>query len=91
MWITLIILSREFIVTGIRLITVGEGKVIAASKLGKLKTALTMIALILLLMYPYAGIFPIIGTYVLYIGLAFTIISLVDYFLKNKKEIMSSI
>lgn len=91
MWITIIIMTREFIVTGIRLITVGEGKIIAASKLGKLKTATTMIALILLLMYPYADIFATIGIYILYVGLAFTVISLVDYFIKNKKEIMSSI
>ncbi|MCK5761388.1 MAG: CDP-diacylglycerol--glycerol-3-phosphate 3-phosphatidyltransferase [Candidatus Izimaplasma sp.] len=91
MWITIIIMSREFIVTGIRLITVGEGKVIAASKLGKIKTASTMIALILLLMYPYANIFAEIGLYILYIGLAFTIISLFDYYLKNRKIIMESI
>ena len=91
MWITIIIMSREFIVTGIRLITVGEGKVIAASNLGKFKTASTMVALILLLMYPYAIIFADIGLYVLYIGLAFTVISLVDYYLKNKEIILKSI
>ena len=91
MWITIVIMTREFIVTGIRLITVGEGKVIAASKLGKLKTASTMIAIILLLMYPYADIFATIGIYILYIGLAFTVISLIDYYVKNKTEIMSSI
>ena len=91
MWITIIILSREFIVTGIRLITVGEGKVIAASKLGKLKTATTMIAIVLLLMYPYGDIFANIGIYILYLGLALTVFSLVDYFLKNKKIIMDSI
>lgn len=91
MWITLIILSREFIVTGIRLIAVGEGKVIAASKLGKYKTASTMIAIILLLMYPYASIFADIGIYILYLGLALTVISGFDYFIKNKKIIMESI
>ena len=90
-WITIIILTREFMVTGIRLITVGEGTVIAASKLGKLKTALTMIALVLLLMYPYADIFATIGIIILYIGLAITVISLFDYYWKNKTEIMKSI
>jgi len=88
MWITLIILSREFIVTGIRLIAVGEGKVIAASKLGKYKTAFTMIALVILLLYPYASIFPEIGIYILYIGLVLTIVSGIDYFIKNKKIII---
>jgi CDP-diacylglycerol--glycerol-3-phosphate 3-phosphatidyltransferase len=60
-WITVVILSREFIVTGIRLIAVGEGKVIAASKLGKYKTASTMVALTLLLLYPYNNLLPDIG------------------------------
>ncbi len=91
LWITLIILAREFIVTGIRLIAVGEGKVIAASKLGKYKTASTMIALTLLLLFPYGNIFPEIGTYILYIGLILTIISGIDYFIKNKKIIMASL
>ncbi|MFA5037671.1 MAG: CDP-diacylglycerol--glycerol-3-phosphate 3-phosphatidyltransferase, partial [Candidatus Izemoplasmatales bacterium] len=44
-WVPLIVLSRELIVTSIRLIAVGDGKVIAASKLGKYKTASTMIAI----------------------------------------------
>jgi len=91
MWITLIILSREFIVTGIRLIAVGEGKVIAASKLGKYKTASTMVALVLLLMFPYHDIFPDIGIWILYIGLALTVISGIDYFIKNKTIILDSI
>ena len=91
MWITLIILAREFIVTGIRLIAVGEGKVIAASKLGKYKTALTMVALVLLLLYPFANIFPVIGIYILYVGVILTVISGLDYFIKNKKIIMASI
>ena len=91
MWITLIILSREFIVTGIRLIAVGEGKVIAASKLGKYKTATTMVALTLLLMYSYDDIFVDIGMYILYLGLVLTVVSGIDYFVKNKKIIMESI
>ena len=90
-WITVIILSREFIVTGIRLIAVGEGKVIAASKLGKYKTASTMIALVLLLMYPFDNIFPDIGIYILYLGVLLTVVSGFDYFFKNKKIIMESI
>ena len=74
-WITVVILSREFIVTGIRLIAVGEGKVIAASNLGKYKTASTMIALVLLLMYPFDIIFPDIGIYILYLLLLVDLIT----------------
>ncbi len=91
MWITLIILSREFIVTGIRLIAISEGKVIAASKLGKYKTASTMVALVLLLLFPYSDIFTDVGMWILYLGLALTIISGIDYFIKNKTIILESI
>ncbi len=90
-WITVLILSREFIVTGIRLIAVGEGKVIAASKLGKYKTASTMIALVLLLAIPYATILGEIGMYVLYLGVVLTVVSGIDYFIKNKTILTESI
>ncbi len=92
-WITVLILSREFIVTGIRLIAVGEGKVIAASKLGKYKTASTMIAIVMLLALPYLPYpeFKLAGLIVLYIGTALTVISGLDYFFKNKETITSSI
>lgn len=89
-WVTVVILSREFIVTGIRLVAVGDGKVIAASKLGKYKTASTMIGIILMLMYPYLQLFADIGIWIVYVGTILTIVSGVDYFMKNKKIIMES-
>jgi len=85
MWVVLVILSREFIVTGIRLVAVGEGNVIAAGQLGKYKTASTMIALILLLLH-----IEFIGLIVLYIGVALTVISGLEYFIKNKDTILAS-
>ena len=90
-WITVIILSREFIVTGIRLVAVGDGKVIAASNLGKYKTASTMIALVLLLLFPFAEILVTIGIYILYVGVILTVISGYDYYSKNKEIITKSI
>ena len=90
-WVTVIILSREFIVTGIRLVAVGEGNVIAASKLGKYKTASTMVGIILMLLYPYWMILADIGIWVVYIGTLLTVISGVDYFMKNKEIILKSI
>ena len=90
-WVTVVILSREFIVTGIRLVAVGEGNVIAASKLGKYKTASTMIGLVIMLLFPWATILTEIGLYVVYLGTVLTIISGVDYFIKNKEIIMKSI
>ena len=91
LWITVVILSREFIVTGIRLVAVGDGKVIAASNLGKYKTASTMVALVLMLLYPYLSVLADIGLWVLYVGVILTVVSGVDYFNKNKEIIMKSI
>lgn len=90
-WIVITILSREFIVTGIRLVAAPTGKVIAASKLGKYKTATTMIALVILLMYRFDKAFETYGLIILYIGLALTIISGIEYYYKNKHIIQESI
>ncbi len=79
MWIVLVILTREFVVTGIRLIAVDSGKVIAASLLGKYKTATTMFSLILLLFH-----YQQVGMIVLYIATALTIISGFEYIIKNQ-------
>ena len=90
-WVTIVILSREFIVTGIRLVAVGDGKVIAASKLGKYKTASTMVGLVIMLLFPYLNIFLEIGIWFIYIGTILTIVSGIDYFIKNKEIILESI
>ena len=90
-WVTIVILSREFIVTGIRLVAVGDGKVIAASKLGKYKTAVTMVGLVMMLAFPYWMMLADIGIYVVYVGVVLTIVSGVDYFNKNKEIILKSI
>ncbi|RDW17775.1 CDP-diacylglycerol--glycerol-3-phosphate 3-phosphatidyltransferase [Oceanobacillus chungangensis] len=84
-WIVIIIISREFAVTGLRLVAAGEGIVLAAGNLGKIKTATQMIAIAVLLLhnfpFSYLG-FPF-GTIMLYIALFFTVLSGVDYFIKN--------
>ena len=89
-FITILILSREFMVTGIRLVAVGEGNVIAASKLGKYKTATTMIGLTLMLSAPYLEILNIVGLWIVYVATILTIVSGLDYFFKNKKVILQS-
>ena len=53
-WVAMIIIAREFIVTGIRLLAVGEGRVIAASMWGKVKTVTQIIAICLLLLDTYS-------------------------------------
>lgn len=91
MWIVLVILSREFIVTGIRLVAASEGTVIAAGNLGKYKTVFTMLALTILLILPTEGSSLYwIGLVLLYIGVLFTIISGIDYFMKNRKQVFKT-
>ncbi len=85
MWVVLVILTREFVVTGIRLIAVDRGNVIAASLLGKYKTASTMMALILLLFHIRTP-----GMIVLYIATALTIISGFEYIIKNQHSFKDS-
>ncbi len=91
MWIVLVILSREFIVTGIRLVAASEGTVIAAGNLGKYKTAFTMVALIVLLVLPEQGtVLYWIGIITLYIGVLLTVVSGVEYFMKNRAQVFKS-
>lgn len=84
-WIVIIIISREFAVTGLRLVAAGEGLVLAAGKMGKWKTVFQLAAISVLLLhnFPFAYIgFPV-GTILLYVALALTVVSGVDYFIKN--------
>lgn len=90
-FVVILILMREFIVTGVRLVAVEHGTVIAASKLGKLKTATTMLALIVLFLFQSSNIVLVIGLVFIYIALALTIISGVEYFYKNRQVIFESI
>ncbi len=82
-WIVIIIISREFIISGFRLIAADKGVVIAANYWGKFKTTFQMIMTILLILqldYTYADTVEWIFVY---IALALTVISLVDYIYRN--------
>lgn len=84
-WVVILIISREFAVTGLRLVASGEGIVLAAGNMGKIKTATQMVAIAVLLLhnFPFSYIgFPF-GEIMLYISLFFTILSGIDYFIKN--------
>jgi CDP-diacylglycerol--glycerol-3-phosphate 3-phosphatidyltransferase len=83
-WVVIIIIAREFAVTGLRTLAAADGIVIAASKWGKAKTISQMIAITLLLLYPIPY-FQLVGTVIMYIALVLTIISGVDYFRLNTK------
>ena len=86
MWIVAVIVCRELAVTGLRLLLVNDGEVLAAAWPGKVKTATQMLAIIFLLIddFPVKGLPFSIGTILVYICLVATIYSGVDYFVKNK-------
>ena len=83
-WIVIIIISREFIISGFRLIAADNGIVIAASWWGKAKTISQMI-MIILLIADFGGIFDTINQIFIYLALVLTVVSLVDYIAKNKQ------
>lgn len=83
-WVVTIIISREFIISGFRLIASDNGIVIAASYWGKFKTVFQMV-MIIVLIADLGGIFTFIGIALIWIALALTVISLVDYVVKNKQ------
>lgn len=82
-WMVIVIISREFIISGFRLIASDNGVVIAASYWGKFKTTFQMLMIILLIL-DLGGVFTTIGTIVTWIALILTVVSLVDYLAKNK-------
>lgn len=88
-WIAVVIIGREFLVTGLRGVAAAEGVVIAASNPAKLKTIFQIVALTMLLLDEYflalTGFSP--GVWVLYLALIFTIYTGFDYVLKTFAQI----
>lgn len=82
-WIVCIIIAREFIISGFRLIASDNGIVIAASYWGKFKTTFQMVMVIVLMLNFQNSIMIIIGNILIWVSLALTVISLVDYVAKN--------
>jgi CDP-diacylglycerol--glycerol-3-phosphate 3-phosphatidyltransferase len=81
-WIVIIIISREFIISGFRLIAADKGVVIAASYWGKFKTVFQM-AMVILMIADLPAL-SILTQIVMWIALALTVVSLIDYLVKNK-------
>ncbi len=86
-WMVIIIISREFVISGFRLVASDNGVVIAASYWGKFKTTFQMLMIIVLILNP-GGIFYVIGQVLVWIALILTVVSLIDYLVKNKHVIL---
>lgn len=91
-WIVIVIISREFAVTGLRLLLAGEGEVVAANMLGKIKTWTQIIAISALLLHNilFAMISIPFAQLALWVSLIFTIWSGWDYFAKNSQVFKNS-
>lgn len=85
-WIVIIIIAREFIISGFRLIAADNGVVIAASYWGKFKTTFQMLMVIVIIfnINLQLGWLNILGTILIYVALVLTVVSLIDYIAKNK-------
>ena len=83
-WIVIIIIAREFIISGFRLIAAENGIVIAANYWGKFKTVSQMVMIILLIL-DFGGIFDMFETVFIWLSLALTVISLITYIWENRK------
>lgn len=82
-WMVIVIISREFIISGFRLIASDNGVVIAASYWGKFKTTFQMVMIVLLIL-DLGGAFRTVEVIVTWIALILTVVSLIDYLIKNK-------
>ncbi len=84
-WVVIIIISREFIISGFRLIASDNNVVIAASYWGKFKTTFQMIMVCLMLvLVPTVRWMVILTDVIMWIALILTVVSLIDYLIKNK-------
>ena len=84
-WAFFIVLAREFAVTGLRLVAVEQGLVIAAGKSGKVKTASTMVCIVLMLAFPSATLNLVCVAVIL----VTTVYSGVEYFIQNRQVILN--
>lgn len=85
-WAFFLVIARELAVTGLRLVAVEQGRVIAAAKSGKVKTASTMVCICLMLLLPDAATLRLVCVWII---LLTTIYSGIEYFIKNRDVLTS--
>lgn len=89
-WIVIVIIGREFIISGFRLIAADHDVVIAANIWGKLKTVVQMVMSIVLIIGIDLPVFEIIEQVLIYLALVLTVISLITYIWENRRLILDS-
>ncbi len=83
-WVVMIIIAREFVISGFRLIAAQKGVVIAAGYTGKIKTTLQMIMVCFMIGNVNHIVFTVVTYILLYSALAMTLISMTEYLIKNR-------
>ena len=91
LWVYVVMLIREFAVSGVRMVAAKNGEAIAAGKTGKWKTFITMVAIIVLFLSGLHDAVIYAGQVLIYIACLLTIISGIEYFVKGRKHILKSI
>ena len=91
-WIVMVIVAREFVVTGLRSIAASEGQVIAASIWGKLKTISQVVAVVAIILnnYPFKLINVPFDEIAIWTAVVLTLVSMVDYLYKSRKIFINS-
>lgn len=84
-WIVIVIIARDFIISGFRLVAAEKGVVIAAGWSGKIKTTVQMIMVCFLVADLGGKVFYVIDQVLIYLALVLTIVSLLDYLVHNKE------
>lgn len=91
-WVCIVMLAREFIISGFRLVAAGKGTVIAAGMTGKAKTVTQMVAIVMLFLFSSVhggghGFFYVLSNIVLYASAILSIVSCVEYIWNNRSVI----
>lgn len=87
-WVIIVIVAREFIISGFRLVASDNGLVLAASYWGKFKTATQMVMCVLFIINFDTPVFNVLEQIFLWTSFALTVISLIDYLIKNRNIIL---